>query len=253
MNKRGDGGIDISLETLIGLAAGLLIVIALFQSTFIKNLFGFISDDQEQGTMNSFQELVKIIRSDKNDLNSLAVPYYIGNNFILVGFNKDNEGLYDHCDPEKVPRPATIQCANTACLCIYKETVNDIDFEVDDQPVKCESLDVDFIFTLDYYDSAPEKGNIKYTNKKEIYQNIIGPRFTVDSNLYTEEYANLFIYGQCEDWDSVFGSDINFGIQKLYVEKLTDTDKNKVFLFIADSASGARYKERFAKENEPAA
>ena len=245
MNKRGDGGIDISLETLIGLAAGLLIVIALFQSTFIKNLFGFISDDQEQGTMNSFQELVRIIRSDKNDLNSLAVPYYIGSNFILVGFNKDNSGLYDHCGPEKVPRPATIQCANTACLCIYKETHGDTDFEVDDYPVTCKSLDVDFIFTLDYH----EDGKAKYTNKEEIYKNIIGPRFAVDSSLYTEEYANLFVYGQCEDWYS----DVNFGIQKLYVEKLTDTSKNKVFLFIADSASGARYKERFAKENEPPA
>lgn len=245
MNKRGDGGIDISLETLIGLAAGLLIVIALFQSTFIKNLFGFISEDQEQGTINSFLELTRIIESDKNDLSSPAVPYYIGNNYILVGFNKDNEGLYDHCDPEKVPRPATIQCANTACLCIYKETAGDIDFEPDDQPVTCKSLDVDFIFTLNYY----ENGKAKYTDKEEIYKNVIGPRFTVDSDLYKEEYASLFIYGQCEDW----GSDVNFGIQKLYVEKLTDTNKNKVFLFIADSASGARYKERFAKENEPAA
>ncbi len=253
MNKRGDGGIEISLETVIGLATGLLIVIALFQSTFIKNLLGFASDDKEQGTMSSFHELVNIIKSDKNDLNTPAFPYYIGNDYILVGFNKDNAGLYDHCGPEKVPRPATIQCANSACLCVYKETYGNTDFEIDDLPLTCESLDVDFIFTLDYYDNVPEKGKIKYTNNREIYQNIIGPRFAVDSSLYTEEYANLFIYGQCEDWDSVFGSDIDFGIQKLYVEKLTDTSKNKVYLFIADSASGARYKERFAKENEPAA
>ncbi len=246
LQKRGDGGVSFPLEHLVGLALAVFIII-LIAPPIVSFFSSLLGGGNEQETMNNFMMLAKVAKINTEGMLAPALPFYISKNFIVVAFNKNNEGSADNCQYETVPRPSSISCQNAACLCLYKEQSSDDDF-ANNIPIACEKVnDVDEIFTLDYYDSVPEKGSIKYTEKEEIYKNIIGPRIEVKSQFYNDQYARLFIYGQCEDWTS----DINFGIQRLYIEKMHDQEK--AYLFIADYANSVKYQDRLKTKNEPQA
>ncbi len=236
-DKRGLSVIGVIGDIVIGV---FLLLILLYAT---RNLFGFLSEENEKATINNFNYLVEIANTklkDKPYFNNADSPlaYYINNQFILVGFNKDDLGSEDECQTEFVRRPAAQACKDSACLCLYPETFTDNDFDPEDLPRICKAIDADYIFTLDYY----QNGNIMYTDKEAIYKNILGPESKdIASKYYTDKYARLFIYGQCEDFG---GDDENFGIQKLYIEKLYDKELNRTLLFIADTSVAEQYNKR---------
>ncbi len=237
MNQRGMALWDI----IIGLIVTIILVLVVLPLLFHGFLY-FGTGERE--SYQNFEELATLLNKPmlegKNYLPIKDWPYYISNDFILVGFNNDDLGSRDACDPEIVPRPRNNECLSSACLCLYKEQSGDIDFK-DNLPVECQRIkDVDYIISLDYW----QNGNHPYSDREEIYKNIIGQRFPdLNSKYYKDVYAYFFIYGQCEDF-GLFDGDVTFGPQKLYVEKVYDPDLKKTIVFIADSDVEERYMKR---------
>lgn len=244
LGRRGDGGIDVSLEVLISLVLAILFLAAIILNIdFLAALLGFGGDQDEQGTINNFNELAQIMKELKEGSFVPGFPLYISQDFIIVSFNRDNEGVSDHCEYEKVPRPSSPKCSKSACICLYREQTGDQDFSTN-IPVMCQDVDTDVIMTLDYYSDAPGKGTSKYTQDPKIYKNVIGPKITIESEKYKDEYAQLFIYGQCEDWYV----DESIGIQRLYIEKVAEG--GKTYIFAADGKSGERYQQRLEQKEQ---
>jgi len=264
MNTKGDG--LFSLQGVVGLILGVIILIFLLNSTPAKEFLNFFSRTSEEATYTNFDELVqrlnipvsKELPKTTDPITTLLAPsdnhywyveghgYYVSNKFIVVGFNNDTEGSADECEFERVLRPTNKNCKDTACLCLYPEHEGefyellgtDDDF-ASNPPQECASIDADYIFTLDYHKNGAEQ----YGAPEKIYKNIIGPPFTPGSEYYSvDDYARLFVYGQCEDWTS----DINLGVQKLYIEKVYDytTDKTYIFLMLQDKTIAQLYKSR---------
>lgn len=209
-----------------------------------------IGKTKEASSKNNLYELAKVINKLKvNEINFysgiLNHPYYVSNQHILVGFNRVSDKVYDTCGEESATKP--FLCGGEACLCLYRETGDewwnvwgdDNDFDSDEAGgdlVDCVKLeDVDHVFTLDYSDDEIKK---KHDTKRSIYQNVIGKKSIVPkSKYYQEEYSDLFIYGQCEDYIN----DVNFDVHGLYLEKLRFEGKNYVLIAVKSESLEERY------------
>lgn len=245
-NKKGEEGNPTNpiLDAIISIVIGVILLLALLNTPFVKKLFGILGEEEEKATMNNFNELVEVINGLNNNMFERDHPYFISNNFILVGFNNDTYGSEDECGKEIVLRPSSSECKDSACLCVYPETATYNDFDATDLPKVCRGIDVDYLFTLDYYDDK-----LRYTNNEAIYKNMIGPRITeewLSKGYYNDEYARLFIYGQCENWSV----DKNFGVNKLYIEKVYDEQTKKTFLFIAENSIADKYVSRLKSKDQ---
>src|SRR3989338_9220814 len=199
----------------------------------------------QQAAINNLQELQKSmneVASSSSNFMVNDIQYFIDSGHILVGFSKDDNFVMDACGYdaaiqlgfEEVQKPKRPECSKTSCLCLYQETYDDYDFEEDNYPVSCLSVKADKIFTLDYLYQSYLPSGIKYSEEEKVWKNVGGSQVTLPSDLYPADagnfnYASLFIYGQCED----HLSDVNFGIQKLFIEKTVQN--GKTYLFVAPS------------------
>lgn len=247
MNKKKGEGQNVVLQSIIGIVLAAIIIAAIVNSSFLKGFLGFFSSSKEQATMDNFRTITEILKI--KDTISTTQVYTIGEDYILVGFNKDDKGSVDECQYEKVPRPASAECNGNACLCLYKVSSGrwyqifgtDDDFE-GNVPMVCSRIEADYVFTLDYaVDKQP-----RYTTDEPIYKNIIGPRMEISSSRYKIKdysYASLFIYGECGDW----GSNAKFGIQKIYIERIYDAEQNKAYVLIADQKNSQDFVARLAR------
>lgn len=211
----------------------------------VYNLFvDFSGTKDQQVALNNLQALQKAM----NDVAASASEFFLGDlqfnafpNYIVVGFSKDDNFVGDVCgysasrNPpyEVVDKPKRPECSQSSCICLYPETYGDDDFDEKDYPISCLSVKADKIFTLDYLYQSYLPNGIKYSEDERVWKNTGGYPITL-TNVYPENlgnfnYASLFIYGQCED----HYSDINFGIQKLFIEKTIK--EGKTYLFVAPS------------------
>ncbi|MBI2109921.1 hypothetical protein HYT58_01980 [Candidatus Woesearchaeota archaeon] len=238
MGKRGD--IQLSLGSLIVIVLSTFVVILVI--SLIVGLTNLDKIKEDNSRQNMYSLVAALDRRGVDDVEFwkgiMAHPYYVSNHHIIVGFNKDENKVYDVCGEESVTKP--LLCEGDSCLCLYAETGDswytpwgdDSDFDSDSSGgdlVDCRRLkDVDFIFTLNYSDDETREN---HKVSKAISQNMVGKSYVLNNEHYTEKYSNLFIYGQCED----YWNDKDFNTQGLYVEKIMD--KGKVYVFIAGISS----------------
>lgn len=216
-------------EAIIKVLVGIVMLFIIF--TFIFLLLNLFKISGERESLNNVESLS--IAINRLDVNSVKVydainnfPFFIHPNYIMVGFSKTDYQIEDVCQYEPVTKPKNKECTNSACLCLYQETVTDNDFDYDTaggaKPTKCFKLDgVDWVFTKTYWDYETGDMNAE-TPKDNVYANILGGHFDIErdnfKNFYPDSvYSYLFIYGQCEDW----WSDISLGTISLYIEKFS--------------------------------
>jgi len=210
--------VHISILQLIGLI--LAVALILSSAFFFARIAGWFASKQEyEATTNSFNVLYGLIQDAANDnspgiVKRDMIGYFISNQYILVGFHKNQDFVEDICDPERAQKIHEA-CKTTACLCLYPETYGDLDFESTDFPKVCKSLEnVEYIYTEKYdANNAPSK----------IYQNVLGGKWQRPNNP-ADNFAYFFIYGQCDDWTS----DENFGTNNLGISKYVIDGKTYV-------------------------
>lgn len=118
-NKKADGS-TYSLTQLIGLVIAVLIVVG-FGVPLYEGVMTFFKAKPQQGTMIAFDELANAIAKTNTTDDSIAVTYYIANDFKVVGFSKGEAYVKPSCGwfSSKSQRPR--ECKNQACLALCSE------------------------------------------------------------------------------------------------------------------------------------
>ena len=237
MNKRGMGW-----GTAIGILVGVIFFIAVISSKMSGGIIGFFKGQNYDIAVKNLDELSKTMNVElgESGFSYLAGHrFFLPSGYIIVGFGKDEDSLKDECQIEIVKKPRNFECDNKSCLCLYKESMWSDDDFVNNAPMMCRKINANKIFTLDYY-----SGNTRYNAASNIYKNILGGRIEIESSIYPDDYASLFIYGQCDDW----ASDELLGNTNLYVERV---EKNgEVFVFLSDLENGKVYSSRLSNKNQ---
>lgn len=128
------------------------LIVLILVVVLIMNHFKFFSQlaerffGGEKDSASNYQVLVqkiqKTLKSPEIFAAETQFPYYIGDGYIVVGFNKGKEKSEAFLLEDSPNRPNV--CAEKACLCLYKGKLSS-------EPVQCDLLEnVDYVFTLYY-------------------------------------------------------------------------------------------------------
>lgn len=237
-NKRGMS------EVLLAITGIVLVAIAIIAMTIVGMKFlGLIQKSvspEEQATIISFNALGDEIKALANDPASFAATppdkpfdYYIGNDFVLVGFDRDIPtpnlcyGLLK-LEGRTISKPA--ECSGIACLCLYKTG----SFE---NPYKtCIKLPTIYLIN---------SINLLNPAYKSSYPNSVLANFRGAVDILNKEYTHLIIYGKCDFPPSKLNiatsEDYRFKSQQLYLEK-KGTGLINIFIVANSDLTKQRYK-----------
>jgi tetratricopeptide (TPR) repeat protein len=289
------------------------LIVLILIVVLIMNHFKFFSQlaerffGGEKDSAANYQVLIQKIQKTLNSPEIFAAetqfPYYIGDGYIVVGFNKGKEKSEAFLLQDSPNRPNV--CAEKACLCLYKGKLSS-------EPVQCDILEnVDYVFTL-YYgkvdksfykdccfckgscksdcamapipkqdscsswtigqeqvcdtSSCTSSSSSKFIVPEAFYKNVVGQELKIQNENYAAinknavKFAYFFLYGK----NDMYGwlSNIDFGVQNLYIEKYTESDTTKpdykkTYLFVAypdqsvlahSEAMRLKYGKKTAKE-----
>lgn len=223
-NKKASLSVELSLIHLLEIILALIVIGVLIY--LITKLAGFFIGRQEyDSTINNFEQLqikVNELTKDKNKISTKTMIYSLPNDYILVGFNYDNEVVETACTDEKIDASRPNSCKYKSCLCIYKNyggvtdwTGKDFDSRGNVKPIVCKSFQEKIIFIV------PQQGNPNFKGKQSKY---------TPSHYTSTSYNSLVLYGVCglrPSWDT----------KQLYIEKYNDNDK--FFISIGDMSDQA--------------
>jgi tetratricopeptide (TPR) repeat protein len=250
LNKRA----MITLMELVYLILGVVIIIVLFafSGSMAKTLFG-----KEDENMRNFDVLAlkvqNLLKSSDRFAADKSFPMYLGDDYIIVGYNRVSEANVDDCGAEAATKPA--ECGrDSSCLCLHKKksgflgivgTKDDFDnSQSGNTPLRCVNFNnLDYIFTIKY-DYYPADNQVP----QEVQKNLIGGMLDVGlTEDYPDSYAYFFLYGKC---GSEAGS---FGKQNLYVEKFTQEGGNRILIAYPDKNMEKHYDDMRKKYGQKTA
>lgn len=167
-----------SLKAIMGMVLAAIIVMAtiLFWNQLYSMFFG---NKIDPNTLASFNRLTADIKDmADNKINEKTIPYYINDDYVLIGFNEQRNYVKETCAKDSdVAKPS--MCRTSACLCIC-----DRDTLCRKKPIECKEFEGVKYFALDPSSPTPAKG---------------AP--IDDSSLGVQGNVNyLVIYGQDCDW-----------------------------------------------------
>ncbi len=134
MNKKAQGGIELSTSTIIKLVVAVLALIVLW--TIGANLMNIFITDSEDATLRNFERLASTIK-DMNDGKYMAYPLYVDEDYVIVGYPTGENEISGECDygtseavtlsiPKDSPNKKPLLCGTSAeregCLCLCKKT-----------------------------------------------------------------------------------------------------------------------------------
>jgi hypothetical protein len=137
----------------LGMAVLAVIVILATFSFFAKLVklpSNNIGTQEQQGTLANLEiignKIQGFLEDPEDTISEQDYPYFIGTDFILVGFDKiwnDNKIVKKAGFDEKISKP--LECFSKACLCIYDSKVGK-DFSSSELPLDCTVFEENIIF-----------------------------------------------------------------------------------------------------------
>jgi tetratricopeptide (TPR) repeat protein len=222
MSKRGAFSVGlVEVGVLVLIAVVILVSLGFFKGLY-DSVFGVNKD-----TVRNFnvlaQKINTLTRSSELFAAEKSFPFYLNNDYIIVGFNKGEMLSRDSCGVETATKPAV--CGDLSCICLYKgksRSNNEFDKAGGNTPVNCHSIpDVDYVFTYLYSPAYPDFGNIP----SEVSNNLRGQEISIQNENYKAvKNAYFFLYGKCGYIPLLEAS---FGVNNLYMEKFTEPDQKK--------------------------
>ena len=222
--------LSLATKPLVGIILAVMLIS--FTFFFMAKLYGiFLSEDEDSGTIKRVEALAEEIRSmvgEGTKFESGRVPYYIGEGYVLVGFDsewvdskevllceRDDKSVFNMgglagrpflAEEKSVEKP--INLGSDAAICIYEH-------EKYDRPVVCERIEgVDNIY------STGEAAGVS-----EHYNYGLGKSAVYDENVkdfYPSDYEYLALYGEC--------AGVEYGVRPLYVEIFEEDGEVSLFV-----------------------
>lgn len=203
----------------------LAIGVVMFLIYFTLELTGFFIGRQDYDlTMNNFDVLVKSVTALAGEAKTLSIgttSYSITDDYILVGFSHDDNGIMQKtCPDENVVNSRPKSCRGKSCLCIYKNfggitdwTTADFDSRGNVGTLKCNAFDKKIVFLAPPMDKNFKGAETQW--KPAHYQ--------------WQSYNYLVLYGRC-------GNPLrtSWGVKNIYLEKYKEGDN--IFIFMGDLA-----------------
>ena len=272
-NKKA-GLLGLPTEQIIKLV---LIVVVILALTFLgQKLYRVLTAQHAQDlayTKNNFKNLVEEVNKLVNEPYTFSatspkslLPYYVGNQYVIVGFDKGDPPTVtagDLCNDVERGKPQP--CGDEACIVIYDANTWDDDPGTD--PHATAQGIIDFAkFPIDaakFPDVVNVKIYSKYISEVEHEPMNLGLRKVnvglgvseiVDlSPKAPDDYGSLFVYGGNEEhcaW-KVYGRVAGFnqppvwGVQTMYIEKFVGNIAGKETLQIYITQAGDDTKQRY--------
>ena len=219
--KNKKSSVEAALVHLLEIILAIAVVIVLI--IFTLELTGFFIGRQDyDSTMNNFDRLVNSVTTLVGETNTLSIgttSYSITDDYILVGFSYDDNGIMKkECPNENVKNSRPKSCQSKSCLCIYKNfggvtdwTGADFDSKENVGTLRCKAFDEKIIFL-----APPIDANFKGTETQ-----------WKPSHYQWPSYNYLVLYGICGGpWGA------SWGVRVLYLEKYKEGDN--IFIFMGD-------------------
>ncbi len=210
--------IDLSLWTLLEILAAIGILFLLFY--YILRLSGlFLSGQEYQSTVNNLEALsnrVNELVKDRKDVATQTTVYSITDDYILVGFSYNDNGMRTECTGESIITSRPKLCQSKSCLCIYQNkggitdwSGNDFDLKGDAAPIKCRPFEEKIVFLTPTRDS-----------------NFLGAQAnTKPSSNRWPSYNYLALYGICGGfWRS------SWKIRQVFIDKIKEGDNTFIII-----------------------
>ena len=170
------------------------------------------------------------------------LPLFVGDDFAIVGFGKQNPSINTCNNNEQVVKPVRPDCKiGQSCLCLYKTNSN---FE-DKIPLSCISLNVDDLLMPAYTSVFAGRGGLELS----IFNNMGGSDVGANpGNLLPilPGKQRLFIFGLCDhalNWDHT-----SFGTKIMYVERSVDNGISVIYVAYADESTEKAYGDCLKKQ-----
>ncbi len=224
-------------------------ILSIMAFTFMEDLF---KGQADYATENNVQQLAKAINSLAESGKQLAyatIPIYVSEDYILVGFGKNQDRTSQACTEETAMKPDVPQCQE-ACICGFKNSYGE-DFGDDTDLAFCAAVNADVIASINYKGkssfiegsrTAKEDG-IQYLDDKDKNRikiasgfsgTVFGEYEAIRSEYYTEippkyEYTSFALYGECYELDDPFG------LQYITLEMLKIKNQKYLTIFYRDT------------------
>lgn len=226
--------------------AGIIFAAVLIGSTvlfFTRFVSIFSGGDEDRASEVAFRtlgvEMNKLLNSDDACSAVEKLPLFVGGDFAIVGFGRNNL-LVNPCNAgEVVARPVRPDCKNgQSCLCLFK---TDSSF-AGEQPLSCISLNVDELVMPVYTNDFRDRGG----SELSVFKNMGGTDVAnyAGKPLFVAGRRSLFIFGECsEHWD-----DESFGTKVMYVERSVENGKSGIYVAYADADAEIAYDDCLKKQ-----
>ena len=210
---------DLQWDTTIGLI--IIVLLIPISYIFITNILTLLTNKPEQSTLNSFESVEMAIKKLTGEIKEeekvevagqevevkeekgesfIVIPYFIQDDYGLVGFSKDRDKIEQECGFPDVTLTKPPICLRTPCLCLSKVGWGISDVE---NYVKCSSFN-----------------NVRnFYSEKDSLLNLGKPH--PPTNSVNTNYNNLAIWSECGNQDS-------FRVKNIKITRLK-TDKDKVY------------------------
>ncbi len=248
MRHKKKAVLGISLIELIYLIISIGIIFFLI-SLGISFYNFFVKGNDYESTANNLEALkIKIEELiGKEGLAISTMPYFISDDFILVGFNKDlTQGKISSTESvfvQDIEQTRPPLCKSKSCLCLYEDHSGN-DFTKETAPLDCKVFDQDIIFLAF---SGKKIGSSKENVDTAIEEDFLfkGQLYPINSKYH--DYEFLVLYGE----GKTALSDDDFGVRNLYIEKWQEGDQNIIFIaqYRKEDANDPIFKRKLALES----
>ena len=268
------GGLVLLFILIVGLVFGLI------------RLVGSGDENKELSTTYSFLTLASVISNYATSATPfepqqppIVHPIQITDDFIVVGFSKGTDPVYEGCGPtstlgqvvtqgspvEGIPRP--IECGENACLCLYRQTAGYDDFGQDssdpdkmNKPIACKDFpNVDYLLSFWYYDVLTGKPAIDAQHSdipvtQDAVDTFLGQCFLPAPDIFeqsapfhTMQSTACIRSGQAKIASSLVlygkcGTGKSFGTKTVYVDKMVQN--GKTYVLVSAPIATAEYEAR---------
>ncbi len=148
MNKRGEGGLGLSTETLIKIVLTILVLVALW--SLFSNLIGIFISDKEKADLRNFERLVSTMQDMEDGITYTTYPVSFSKDVAVVGWESNKNANIGKCDygtieavtiyfASGLPKPPACGSGLEGCLCLCDKTSN-YEAICQDSIIKCTTV-----------------------------------------------------------------------------------------------------------------
>lgn len=196
--KKGQGGLDLSWDTLIRVVLSFGAILGLI--LFIAHILNVFYPDTEKATIRNFEQLVASIKNMDEGTSFSSYPLFVDEDYVIVGYPSGESANKGICPSHNIlretenPKPEQCGIGTEGCLCLCENTG---DFATlcreNDQVEQCatvETFDKDYSFTGGSYTDGSGSCSFALVRGAEKVQSVYLKKTEDTVRICTKECTN---------------------------------------------------------------